>query len=192
MKTIYLRTNLANGKQYVGQTKDLKRRERDWRKLKTNYSNKELNEDRIKYGLENWKVEVLEIVDDSISDEAERNYIEKYNTMSPYGYNQYNGGIKGFTFQMKEEEKKKISETLKGVPKNHSVEGKKRIAEATRDRLSMPIEQIDDTTEKVIKTWNSARQAARELGFSQCNISQCCNGKRKTANGYGWRYKQNI
>ena len=53
MKTIYLRTNLANGKQYVGQTKDLKRRERDWRKLKTNYSNKELNEDRIKYGLEN-------------------------------------------------------------------------------------------------------------------------------------------
>ena len=38
MKTIYLRTNLINGKKYVGQTSDFKRRERDWRKLGTTYS----------------------------------------------------------------------------------------------------------------------------------------------------------
>ena len=33
MKTIYIRTNTMNGKQYVGQTSNFKRRERDWKNL---------------------------------------------------------------------------------------------------------------------------------------------------------------
>ena len=28
----------------------------------------------------------------------------------------------------------------------------------------------------------------RELRISKGNISSCCNGKRKTVNGYIWRY----
>lgn len=34
----------------------------------------------------------------------------------------------------------------------------------------------------------SARECGRQTGFTQANISGCCNGKQKTANGYHWRY----
>lgn len=41
---------------------------------------------------------------------------------------------------------------------------------------------------KIIRTWSSANEVKRVLGFSQGNIQQCCVGKRKTANGYIWKY----
>ena len=194
MKTIYLRTNLINGKKYVGQTSDFKRRERDWRKLGASYSSKELNEDKIKYGLENWIVEILEEVDDIISDETERKYIEKYNTLYPNGYNKYSGGINGFTFEMQEEIKKRISETLKG--RIISDETKKKMSVATRKRLSVQIDQIDPITGEVVASYPSAREAARQLGYSQANISMCCNGgfyrngkwvNRLQYKGYVWK-----
>lgn len=35
----------------------------------------------------------------------------------------------------------------------------------------------------------SAKDVERQLGFSQCDISRCCNGKRyKTVGGYHWKY----
>ena len=40
----------------------------------------------------------------------------------------------------------------------------------------------------IIKIYNSTVSAAYENGFSQGNISRCCNGKLKTANGYVWRF----
>lgn len=39
-----------------------------------------------------------------------------------------------------------------------------------------------------VKEWPSMHQIERELGFYNCNISQCCNGKRKTAHGYVWKF----
>ena len=39
-----------------------------------------------------------------------------------------------------------------------------------------------------IRKWPSVIQIQRDLGFSQGNISQCCNGKLKTAYGYIWKY----
>lgn len=38
------------------------------------------------------------------------------------------------------------------------------------------------------KIYPSTRDVARQLGFSQGNISQCCNGKLKQAYGYTWKY----
>lgn len=43
---------------------------------------------------------------------------------------------------------------------------------------------------KYIKCWKSIREASRELGISENNISSCCNGKLKTAGGYIWRFKE--
>ena len=42
----------------------------------------------------------------------------------------------------------------------------------------------------LVKEYPSIHQAYRETGFSQGNISSCCNGKLKTAYGYKWRYKE--
>ncbi len=91
--TVYLRTNKINGKQYVGQTKNLTHRENCWKSNKTTYGNKVLNEDRFKYGLENWTLEILSIVD--TREEAwklEENFIKKLNTRFPNGYNRAYGG----------------------------------------------------------------------------------------------------
>lgn len=38
------------------------------------------------------------------------------------------------------------------------------------------------------KVYPSTRQIERELGFANGNISAACNGKRKSAYGYTWRY----
>lgn len=41
---------------------------------------------------------------------------------------------------------------------------------------------------KLIREWSSTAEVQRQLGYSQGHISQCCNGKTKTAYGYIWKY----
>ena len=115
MKTIYLRTNLVNGKQYVGQTKDWKQRERDWRCLKKyKYANKNLSEDRAKYKLSDWKTEVLKVCNDENGDYWEQHYIKELNTLHPNGYNMSKGG-KGPTGCIhSKEQNEQHSKRLKG------------------------------------------------------------------------------
>jgi len=197
MKTIYIRTNKINGKQYVGQTDDIKRRERDWRKLGSSYANKELDYDRANYGLDAWTIDILDEVDDSLGDETERKYIEKYNTMFPYGYNRYSGGIKGFTFEVSEKTKDKISSSTKGKHKSEST--KQKISQSLKNHPHKSKQVYQYTLDDLfVAVYPSARQAARELGYSQGNISNCCNGgfyrngkwvSITQEYGYKWSYK---
>lgn len=39
-----------------------------------------------------------------------------------------------------------------------------------------------------IKIWDSQKEASRQTGVPQQNISKCCNGKLKTAGGYRWSF----
>jgi len=48
--------------------------------------------------------------------------------------------------------------------------------------------QIDKKTKKVIKKYESIKNASNKLGISQGNISNCCRGKVLTAGGYQWQY----
>ena len=41
---------------------------------------------------------------------------------------------------------------------------------------------------ELIKVWQSTREAGRQLGLGQGNISAVAQGKRKTAYGYIWKY----
>lgn len=45
---------------------------------------------------------------------------------------------------------------------------------------------------KVMASFISIRWASRELGIPHPNISECVNGKRKTAGGYVWRFKDDV
>lgn len=38
------------------------------------------------------------------------------------------------------------------------------------------------------KVFESQKEAAAEIGICSASISRCCNGKRKTAGGYHWRF----
>ena len=40
--------------------------------------------------------------------------------------------------------------------------------------------------DELIAKWSSAKEAAKQLGFSQGNIWACCNGLRKTHKGFRW------
>ena len=63
-----------------------------------------------------------------------------------------------------------------------------RISEKlTNGKLSKPVLQYD-LNGNLIKEWKSINECGRN-GFNQGDICKCCNGKRKTAKGFIWKYK---
>lgn len=58
----------------------------------------------------------------------------------------------------------------------------------TNGKCSKPVAQYTLDGE-LIKTWPSAIEITRVLGFSFGNICACCNGKRKTHKGFIWNWK---
>lgn len=178
MKYIYIRTNLVNGKQYVGQTQNLIEREKAWRKINSNiYGNKYFSNDRKKYGLDNFSFEILETCDDEKSDELEQYYIKKYNTIYPNGYNIQSGGKKGFTYKEMEETKIKKSISHKG-----------KIPPCVKQR---PVNQF--TLDGLfLRAYKSTREVERQTGFHHANISACCKGKYKQAYNSIWKYAEDC
>ena len=50
------------------------------------------------------------------------------------------------------------------------------------------IYQIDKDTGNIIKEWESLSLAANELNLKIGNICKVCQGLRKSAGGYIWKY----
>lgn len=186
--TVYLRTNKVNGMQYVGQTKNYQVRNCQWNNLKTRYTNKYIDEDRRKYGLDAFETSIIAFVKTKEqADDLETMCIKVLNTIYPNGYNLESGGSCG---KKHKETKQKMSEARKG--KKHPIYGKKQSEETIRkkiEKLSRAVNQYD-LEGNFIKRWNSATEAARELGFDQGTIWKCCNKKRyfKTYKGSIWKY----
>ena len=61
------------------------------------------------------------------------------------------------------------------------------INERISQSQSKPVLQYD-LNGNFIKEWKSVNECGRN-GFNQGDICKCCNGKRKTAKGFIWRYK---
>ena len=59
--------------------------------------------------------------------------------------------------------------------------------EKAKEKLSIKIEQYD-LKDSFIKTWNSIHDAMRV--YNNSHIVDVCKGKRKTASGYKWFYKE--
>lgn len=94
---IYMYTNLKNGKQYIGQTNNLERRKKQHLQDSIHtHAGHEISHDLPfhaairKYGIDNFKLEILEIIDTENWDDVnklEGDYIVKYNSLVPNGYN---------------------------------------------------------------------------------------------------------
>lgn len=93
---IYCITNQVNGKQYIGQT--IRTVEKRWTQhkshAKTNKNCFALHTALQKYGIDNFKIECVEKIEVHTKNELypvlnkiEKMYIEKYNSLSPCGYN---------------------------------------------------------------------------------------------------------
>ena len=76
---------------------------------------------------------------------------------------------------------------------NHYGEGNKTRCRNARDgainKLAKPVLQYS-LDGKLLDEYYSAMEAGRQNHCSQAGISNCCNGKQKTAYGYVWRYKE--
>lgn len=59
-----------------------------------------------------------------------------------------------------------------------------RISAATSRAVQMILDG------KVVAEYPSARKAHEATGVTPSHVSECCNGKRKTANGFEWSYKE--
>lgn len=62
--------------------------------------------------------------------------------------------------------------------------------EKLRKALSKKVLMIDKITGEIIREFSSTTKAEQYLDVKGHHISYCCNGKRKTAYGYIWKYNE--
>lgn len=68
--------------------------------------------------------------------------------------------------------------------KNYGTAIKRRI-----EKQSKTVLQLDINTGQLISEYPSLNEVERQLNIDHSSISMCCNGKRKTAYGFKWRYQ---
>ena len=138
---IYMYTNILNNKVYIGQAKNFNKRHRQH--ISASYNEKQTYQYNLpihnairKYGIENFKIEILcENIDTQDKmNEYEIFYIKKYNSLAnnKTGYNISSGGSNGNPYAGKTEKElfeigKKISKANKG--KKITEEHKKILSE---------------------------------------------------------------
>lgn len=113
---VYLITNKINGKQYVGQT--VQSLDNRWKTHCSNASGCLAIKSAInKYGKENFIIEeIFKATSVEELNKTEQEFINKFNTLAPHGYNLKTGGNRP-TYS--EESKKKMSESQMGrIPWN--------------------------------------------------------------------------
>lgn len=210
MSYIYKITNLINGKEYIGQT-SLSIQERFKRHIrdanKKYYNNRPLYNAINKYGVENFVIEKLEECSIEEVNQKEIEYINRFNTYSN-GYNATLGGEGKVIIDYDEVLKKyQIGLTAGQIAKdmNHNVQQitkilkskgitKEEIIERGCNSQGRPLYKIDKKTNEILEKFDSVSKAAQYLkdnniskdtiGGISAHISQCCNGKRKTAYGF--------
>ncbi|MBD1379204.1 GIY-YIG nuclease family protein [Metabacillus arenae] len=126
LSNIYLITNTINNKKYVGQSIDPIQRWKNHQKDSKKYLSRYLYRAMNKYGIENFKFEVIEndIPVDSIDDQ-EIYWINKFNTKSPYGYNMTDGGEGSVGRKMNDHTRQKLLESKKNP-----------VSEETKEKMS--------------------------------------------------------
>lgn len=75
----------------------------------------------------------------------------------------------------------RISEYVKNNP-IPMPPGKKRVG------MKKEVIQLDPVTKEIVSRYESTIAASNSIGCSNGNISECCNGKRKSAKGFLWQF----
>ncbi len=176
---IYQITNNINGKVYIGQSIDIERR---WNQHKYGKGSIILRNAIKKYGINNFKFEVLEIIkftnkNDVIKKltELEQKWLDnKKPYLKENGYNQNKLSKPNVSIERPSDYGLLISKIK--IDNNHCGKSVKQY----------------DLMGNFIKEWKSAAEVERELGFKSENISSCCLGKQHSSNGYIWLFKSDI
>lgn len=203
---IYKISNKLNGKAYVGKThlsieERFKEHVKDSKKRRC--ENRPLYRAFNKYGIHNFKLELIDTVPLEDENKAEIHYIKYFDTYNN-GYNATIGGDgktyidrqkivdlwdKGLTIT-------RIAETLgidrqytsKLLKRNSNVDSKD-IKKRAIKKESKAVMQLDKAG-NLIKIHPSITKAMQSLGKERNDgkISLVCRGKRKTAYGFKWQF----
>lgn len=132
MGYVYLVTNVLTGKQYVGQTQRLDINKRWNQHKKGKYGlGRYIRAAYCKYGIENFQFMIICVCFDDDCDRYEDEYINKYKTLAPNGYNLRAGG--GNSGKHHPDTIKLMSERQKGRKGTpHSPETIKKLREAQK------------------------------------------------------------
>ena len=217
---IYAIVNLATNKLYIGSAVKLSARQSGHlSKLNSDkHPNRYLQRSFNKYGKDYFVFKVVEYCETKDLIEREQFWINQFDFDTQlYNLNPTAGSQLGTKRSeetkkriseaqrgrvLSEEHRNKISEAKKGrgfseeIRKKMSERCKGRVqSEETRKKLSevnsKKVNQIDKLTGEVLATFNSGREAAKNVNGSDGHISKVCNGKLKTAYGYRWQYVTN-
>lgn len=202
---IYMWENLVNGKKYVGQAQNFRRRMYAYQKGQFNlYMKSEIEE----YGLENFEIHILEkdIPFEKLTEREQYwiNYHCSYDEEK--GYNR--SAIAGKTTLPGERNGMYGKTQTKEWCKNHSEWLKEKWA-TDEDYRKFWSEKMsgennyfygvhmcggENPHAKAIrcietqKVYETIREAAKDVGISRQNIQNALKGRQKTAGGYHWEY----
>jgi group I intron endonuclease len=192
MGFIYKITNIVNNKSYIGLTSQSleKRMQNHLYAISKDKGCPILGAAIKKYGIENFKMTLIIICFDSDLGYYEKEYIKKYNTQAPHGYNILEGGIGG-GFQGKlhsPETKQKISNSFKTFVKNNP-SYIQRLSERTK--LQMQNTDVREYMNKSEK-WKAALKEGR-VGARAHKDGKVSDATRtKIKNSLNLYYENNI
>jgi len=177
MGYIYKITNKITNKCYIGETKksnpELRWNEHK-RKIEKGIGCPALQDAVKKYGVEHFKFEILIICFDEDRYRFEKEYIKKYNSISPNGYNLTNGG-EGGGFYGKKHSNETIEKIVKTTKQNYIDNPE------IRDNISIKIKQllsIDKNRDKIKNgmkqstVFNNLKRNDKGRGFAKVKVKQ--------------------
>ena len=174
---IYCWRNVHNGKRYIGQTINPKRRYNRHKQYFGNYDGQNhFYRAMNKYFLmSDWEYDVIEEVPKEMLDEREIYWIAFYNSNDPeHGYNTATGGNRHDGYKPSEETRRKISKSGKG--KKHSTETRRKISESRKGKkLSEETRRKQRESHKGINTWMKGKKRSTE---TRRKISESMKGKK--------------
>lgn len=187
---IYKIVNIINNKYYIGSS--IKVRDR-WTKHLSNLRNNNhhspyLQNSFNKHGEDNFKIEIIELVDINSLNSREEYWINRLDACNRIkGYNNENivNGIRIFSEETKEKLRKTKS-TKEYIEKN--IKHLNNIRLKANNNRNIPITKYSKNKE-FIKEYKSITEAAKENNVEISNIWKVLKGRLITTGNYIWKYK---
>lgn len=126
-----------------------------------------------------------------ILNNLEKYYIVQYNCKVPNGYNVSDGGEGNLGIILSSESRKKMSIARQG----HKVsnETRRKISKSCTGKICKGRSCIKLSIDNVeLAEYSRIIDAAKDNNISQSAISMAISGKKKTAGGYKWKYKEEF
>lgn len=163
MYKIYCATNKNNNKKYIGMTgKSIDERIKEHLYESRTNTGRYFHRSLKKYGFDNFKWEILDETEiKDIAFEIEKRLIIELNTKAPNGYNLTDGGDGLIGFEVTEEHKNKISQSIRGSD-----------------------EPIVLYRNNIKYEFDNISAFAREKGLHQGCLSKVINGKLRQHKGF--------